>query len=62
VRWRERAVELDYRMRRTGPNKRVASEQRVRPTDPNEAGLRMRPDEGESMAFIYDYEAATKLP
>ncbi|CAI6091435.1 unnamed protein product, partial [Clonostachys chloroleuca] len=48
---------------RTGPNKRVASEQRVkpRPTIPDGFGLRTRPGGDKSMAFVYDYKAAHKV-
>lgn len=48
---------------RTGPNKRAASEQRVkpRPTNPDGAGLRLRPSGEESVAFVYDYKAAHKV-
>uniref|UniRef100_A0A8H7TTD0 Uncharacterized protein n=1 Tax=Bionectria ochroleuca TaxID=29856 RepID=A0A8H7TTD0_BIOOC len=47
----------------TGPNKRVASEQRVkpRPTVPDGFGLRTRPGGDKSMAFVYDYKAAHKV-
>ncbi|RKK06834.1 hypothetical protein BFJ65_g18387 [Fusarium oxysporum f. sp. cepae] len=51
------------RRRRTGPNKRVASEQRVKPppTKPDGAGVRTRLGGDESLAFVYDYKAAHKV-
>ncbi|CAH0055276.1 unnamed protein product [Clonostachys solani] len=47
----------------TGPNKRVASEQRVkpRPTNPDRFGLRTQLSGDKSMAFVYDYKAAHKV-
>ncbi|KAH6961656.1 hypothetical protein BKA56DRAFT_181919 [Ilyonectria sp. MPI-CAGE-AT-0026] len=55
--------ERPERRRRTGPNKRVASEQRVKPppTKPDGAGVRMCPGGDESLAFVYDYKAAHKV-
>ncbi|KAK8038361.1 metalloprotease-like protein [Apiospora phragmitis] len=55
--------EIPERRPRTGPNKRAASEQRVkpRPTNPDGAGLRTRPGGDESVAFVYDYKAAHKV-
>ncbi|KAK8036897.1 metalloprotease-like protein [Apiospora phragmitis] len=55
--------EMPERRSRTGPNKRAASEQRVkpRPTNPDGAGLRTRPGGDESVAFVYDYKAAHKV-
>jgi len=49
--------------RRTGPNKRVASEQRVKPppTKPDGAGVRTRLGGDESLALVYDYKAAHKV-
>ncbi|KAJ4308807.1 hypothetical protein N0V84_011877 [Fusarium piperis] len=51
------------RRRRTGPNKRVASEQRVKPPlmKPDGAGVYARLGGDESLAFIYDYKAAHKV-
>ncbi|KAI8715201.1 hypothetical protein NCS52_01027300 [Fusarium sp. LHS14.1] len=51
------------RRRRTGPNKRVASEQRVKApsTKPDGAGIRTRLGGDESLAFVYDYKAAHKV-
>lgn len=55
------------RWRRTGPRKRVASEQRVKltpklpPTRPDGWGVRTHPDGDESHAFVYDYKAARKI-
>ncbi|KAI8691492.1 hypothetical protein NCS56_00142100 [Fusarium sp. Ph1] len=51
------------RRRRTGPNKRVASEQRVKPppTRPDGAGVCTRLGGDESLAFVYDYKAAHKV-
>ncbi|KAM6527494.1 hypothetical protein FSOLCH5_003564 [Fusarium solani] len=51
------------RRRRTGPNKRVASEQRVKPppTKPDGAGVCTRLGGDESLAFVYDYKAAHKV-
>ncbi|KAH6869666.1 hypothetical protein B0T10DRAFT_280677 [Thelonectria olida] len=55
--------ERQERRRRTGPNKRVASEQRVKrpPTKPDGAGVRTRLGGDESLAFVYDYKAAHKV-
>ncbi|KAJ0126413.1 hypothetical protein HZ326_30480, partial [Fusarium oxysporum f. sp. albedinis] len=55
--------ERPERRRRTGPNKRVASEQRVKPppTKPDGAGVRTRLGGDESLAFVYDYKAAHKV-
>ncbi|KAK0629986.1 hypothetical protein B0T17DRAFT_491294 [Bombardia bombarda] len=55
--------ERQGRRRRTGPNKRVASEQRVKPppTKPDGAGVRTRLGGDESLAFVYDYKAAHKV-
>ncbi|ROT38612.1 hypothetical protein SODALDRAFT_311485 [Sodiomyces alkalinus F11] len=55
--------ERHERRRRTGPNKRVASEQRVMPPPikPDGWGVRTRLDESESVAFVYDYKAAHKI-
>ncbi|KAK2926838.1 hypothetical protein FoTM2_013708 [Fusarium oxysporum f. sp. vasinfectum] len=55
--------ERPERRRRTGPNKRVASKQRVRPppTKPDGAGVRTRLGGDESLAFVYDYKAAHKV-
>ncbi|KAL6359116.1 hypothetical protein LRP88_09316 [Fusarium phalaenopsidis] len=51
------------RRRWTGPNKRVASEQRVKPppTKPDGAGVCTRLGGDESLAFVYDYKAAHKV-
>ncbi|KAF5985949.1 hypothetical protein FBULB1_2681 [Fusarium bulbicola] len=51
------------RRRRTGPNKRVASEQRVKPpvTKPDGAGVRTRLGGDESLAFVFDYKAVHKV-
>ncbi|KAJ4312111.1 hypothetical protein N0V84_010089 [Fusarium piperis] len=47
----------------TGPNKRVATEKRVKPlTKPDGAGVRMHLGGGESLAFVFDYKAAHKVP
>ncbi|KAG5749606.1 hypothetical protein H9Q70_007735 [Fusarium xylarioides] len=56
--------ERPERRRRTGPNKRVASEQRVKPppTKPDGAGVRTHLGGDESLAFAYDYKAAHKVP
>ncbi|RSL42069.1 hypothetical protein CEP54_015615 [Fusarium duplospermum] len=53
----------ERRGRQTGPNKRVASEQRVRrpPTKPDGAGVRTHLSGEESIAFVYDYKAAHKV-
>ncbi|KAM0270879.1 hypothetical protein ACHAQH_009280 [Verticillium albo-atrum] len=55
--------ERHERRRRTGPNKRVASEQRVKPppTKPDGGGFRTRLGGDESLAFVYDYKAAHKV-
>ncbi|KAH6971914.1 hypothetical protein EDB80DRAFT_758136 [Ilyonectria destructans] len=55
--------ERPERRRRTGPNKRVASEQRVKhpPSKPDGAGVRTRLGGDESLAFVYDYKAAHKV-
>ncbi|PGH20338.1 hypothetical protein AJ80_03606 [Polytolypa hystricis UAMH7299] len=55
--------ERQERRRRTGPNKRVASEQRVKPppTKPDGLGVRTCPGGDESLAFVYDYKAAHKF-
>ncbi|KAJ2897772.1 hypothetical protein MKZ38_004395 [Zalerion maritima] len=55
--------ERQGRRRRTGPNKRVAFEQRVKPpqTKPDGAGVRTRLGGDESLAFVYDYKAAHKV-
>ncbi|KAK2926743.1 hypothetical protein FoTM2_013613 [Fusarium oxysporum f. sp. vasinfectum] len=55
--------ERPERRRRSGPNKRVASEQRVKPppTKPDGAGVRTRLGGDESLAFVYDYKAAHKV-
>ncbi|KAH7247653.1 uncharacterized protein BKA55DRAFT_691780 [Fusarium redolens] len=55
--------ERPERRRRTGPNKRVASEQRVKPpaTKPDGAGVRTRLGGDESLTFVYDYKAAHKV-
>ncbi|RSM01113.1 hypothetical protein CEP52_008754 [Fusarium oligoseptatum] len=51
------------RRRWTGPNKRVASEQRVKPppTKPDGTGIRTHLGGDESLAFVYDYKAAHKV-
>lgn len=51
------------RRRRTGPNKRIASEQRVKlpTTKPDGGGVRTHLGGNESLAFIYDYKAAHKI-
>ncbi|KAF5978417.1 metalloprotease [Fusarium coicis] len=55
--------EWPERRRRTGPNKRAASEQRVKPppTKPDGAGVRTRLGGDESLAFVYDYKAVHKV-
>ncbi|KAK9438552.1 uncharacterized protein VB005_06698 [Metarhizium brunneum] len=66
---REPSTPQDYlkqgleRRRRTGPSKRMASEQRVKPssTKPDGWGVRAYPGGGESHAFVFDYKAAHKV-
>ncbi|KAF9768323.1 hypothetical protein IL306_014391 [Fusarium sp. DS 682] len=55
--------ERQERRGRTGPDKRVAFEQRVKrpPTKPDGAGIRKRLGGDESLAFVYDYKAAHKV-
>ncbi|OAA42628.1 hypothetical protein NOR_04759 [Metarhizium rileyi] len=50
--------------RRTGSSKRMATKQRVKPslTKPDGWGVRVHADGGESHAFVFDYEAAYKIP
>ncbi|KAJ4177368.1 hypothetical protein NW767_015142 [Fusarium falciforme] len=51
------------RRHRTGPNKRVASEQRVKPplTKPDGAGVYTRLSGDENIAHVHDYKAAHKV-
>ncbi|KAJ6779701.1 hypothetical protein PWT90_07312 [Aphanocladium album] len=51
------------RKRRTGPGKRTASQQRVKPpsTKPDGWGIRVSPNGDESHAFAFDYKAAHKI-
>ena len=55
--------ERQPRRRRTGPNKRVASEQRVKPSfaKPDGGGIRTHLDGNETLAFVSDYKAAHKV-
>ncbi|KAK9234762.1 hypothetical protein V1525DRAFT_391123 [Lipomyces kononenkoae] len=54
--------EMHERRRRSGPSKRVASEQTVqRTTYPDGLGLRKHPEGDEDLAFVYEYKAARKL-
>ncbi|KAJ4200320.1 hypothetical protein NW759_015897 [Fusarium solani] len=59
----EPSEERHERRRRTGPNKRVASKQRVKPppTKPDRASVRTRLGGDKSLAFVYDYKAAHKV-
>ncbi|KAH7377118.1 hypothetical protein B0T11DRAFT_273543 [Plectosphaerella cucumerina] len=55
--------ESQERRRRTGPNKRVASEHRVKPppTKPDGGGFVTRLNGEERLCFVYDYKAAHKV-
>lgn len=56
-------TERQERRSQTGPNKRVATEQRVKtpPTNPDGWGVRTRLSGDESHAFVFDYKAAHKI-
>ena len=54
--------ETQERRRRSGPSKRVASEQKVNPLGkPDGGGVRTRLGGDESLAFVYDYKATHKF-
>ena len=57
-------VGVQKRPRRSGPNKRVTSDQHIKtsePAHPDGYGMRTYPEGNKDAAFIYDYKAAHKL-